>query len=399
MLIQILLALTLGILAGTLTGIIPGIHINLVAALLLSLSIYFLQFAPLTTLIIFIVAMSITHTFIDFIPSIFLGAPDSDTVLSVLPGHELLKKGRAYEAVFYTTYGSLSAIIIILFFIPPLFFILPSIEPIIITYKLIPIILILSSMFLISREKEKLNALIVFTLSGFLGIAVLNSNVNQPFLPMLSGLFGASSLILSIKTKTKIPKQKIFKPYLNKKQSLKPILASAFASPLCCLLPAIGSGQAAIIGTSLIKPTRQNFLILLGATNTIVVGLSFIIYYIIGKTRTGVAVSLQNLIENINLNHILIIITTIILTGIICYFYTLQIAKFFALNINKINYTKLSIITLIFISLIVLIFSKPFGFFIFIISTATGLFGILTGARRINLMGCLVVPVVLSYLL
>ena len=33
-------------------------------------------------------------TFIDFIPSIFLGCPDTDTELSILPGHELLKKGE-----------------------------------------------------------------------------------------------------------------------------------------------------------------------------------------------------------------------------------------------------------------------------------------------------------------
>lgn len=341
--------------------------------------------------------MSITHTFIDFIPSIFLGAPDSDTALSVLPGHELLKKGRAYEAIVYSTYGSLSAIFILIIITPIFIIFLPKIEPTLIT--LIPYILIASSIFLISRESQKLLALIVFTLSGFLGIAILNSNIQQPFLPMLSGLFGASALIISIKTKIKIPEQKINKIKINKKKSLRPLLASMIASPLCCLLPAIGSGQAAVIGTSLIKTNKRDFLILLGATNTIVVGLSFIIYYIIGKTRTGVSATLQQLTNNLTINHIFLIISTIFLTGIICYFYTLQIAKVFAKNIHKINYTKLSLIILIFISIIVLIFSKPSGFLIFIISTATGLFGILTGVRRINLMGCLVVPVVLGYLL
>jgi len=397
MLIQIILFMAIGIFAGTITGLIPGIHINLVAALLLSLSLYLLNFTPLTTLIIFIVAMSITHTFIDFIPSIFLGAPDSDTALSVLPGHELLKKGRAYEAIVYSTYGSLSAIFILIIITPIFIIFLPKIEPTLIT--LIPYILIASSIFLISRESQKLLALIVFTLSGFLGIAILNSNIQQPFLPMLSGLFGASALIISIKTKIKIPEQKINKIKINKKKSLRPLLASMIASPLCCLLPAIGSGQAAVIGTSLIKTNKRDFLILLGATNTIVVGLSFIIYYIIGKTRTGVSATLQQLTNNLTINHIFLIISTIFLTGIICYFYTLQIAKVFAKNIHKINYTKLSLIILIFISIIVLIFSKPSGFLIFIISTATGLFGILTGVRRINLMGCLVVPVVLGYLL
>ena len=58
--------------------------------------------------------MAITHTFKNFIPSIFLGCPDTDTELSILPGHELLKKGHGYEAILLTTYGGLAAIFILL---------------------------------------------------------------------------------------------------------------------------------------------------------------------------------------------------------------------------------------------------------------------------------------------
>src|SRR3990167_5807040 len=105
MLIELIVALTLGLLSGTLTGLLPGIHINLVSASLVSLSaLYFLNIEPII-LVVFIVSMSITHTFVDFIPSIFLGAPDTDTELSVLPGHEMLKQGQGYKAVLITLYG------------------------------------------------------------------------------------------------------------------------------------------------------------------------------------------------------------------------------------------------------------------------------------------------------
>ncbi|MCH7770430.1 MAG: tripartite tricarboxylate transporter permease [Bacteroidetes bacterium] len=97
MLIEILLALIVGILTGTTTGLIPGIHINLIGVFIVSLSAsLFLSINPIY-LAVFIVSMAITHTFVDFIPSIFLGCPDTDTELSVLPGHELLKKGQGYE--------------------------------------------------------------------------------------------------------------------------------------------------------------------------------------------------------------------------------------------------------------------------------------------------------------
>ena len=117
--LTLITALLLGVSAGTFTGLSPGIHINLVAAILLSLipSSLFLQSIPVLALAIFIASMSITHTFIDFIPSIFLGAPDEDTFLSILPGHQLLQEGKGYEAAILTLYGSLTALIIINMFL------------------------------------------------------------------------------------------------------------------------------------------------------------------------------------------------------------------------------------------------------------------------------------------
>ena len=38
------------------------------------------------------------------------------------------------------------------------------------------------------------------------------------------------------------------------------------------------------------------------------------------------------------------------------------------------------------------------GALIYFISTATGLYGILSDVKRINLMGCLVIPVILVYI-
>ena len=353
MLLEISITILIGILAGTITGLLPGIHINLVAALLISISAFFLGFTSPIILIIFIVSMSITHTFVDFIPSVFLGAPEEDTILSILPGHEMLKQGRGYEAVYLATVGSFSAVLIILVIAPVFLIILPKIEPLIIFF--IPYILIISSLFLIFQEKNKLLGFSVFILSGFLGISVLNSNINikEPLLPLLSGLFGASSLIISIKTKVKIPKQIIAKPKLNKNLLISPIIASLVSAPLCSFIPAIGSGQAAIIGSSLMrkKMTREKFLILLGSVNTIILGLSFIVVYSINKARTGVAATAQELIpiSNISNNDLFLILITIVITGILCFYWTLFLAGKFSKVIEKINYSKLSYFILAFL--------------------------------------------------
>ena len=66
MLLELIIALAFGIIIGTITGLLPGIHINLVGALLVSLSISSLSFINPIYLVVFISAMAITHTFIDF---------------------------------------------------------------------------------------------------------------------------------------------------------------------------------------------------------------------------------------------------------------------------------------------------------------------------------------------
>src|SRR3989304_8704378 len=99
MLIEIFIFLFFGILAGTFTGLFPGIHINLVGASLVALSTSILSPLNPMYLVTFIASMAITHTFLDFIPSIFLGCPNTDTELTILPGHELLKEANGYGAI------------------------------------------------------------------------------------------------------------------------------------------------------------------------------------------------------------------------------------------------------------------------------------------------------------
>ena len=67
MLIEILISTFIGIFAGTITGLLPGIHINLVGTILVSLSATFFSLINPLYLISFIASMAITHTFIDFI--------------------------------------------------------------------------------------------------------------------------------------------------------------------------------------------------------------------------------------------------------------------------------------------------------------------------------------------
>ncbi|MBU2504125.1 MAG: tripartite tricarboxylate transporter permease [Nanoarchaeota archaeon] len=396
MLIEILIFLLLGIAAGTFTGLIPGVHINLVGVSLVALSASLFSSLNSIYLVTFISSMAITHTFLDFIPSIFLGCPDTDTELSVLPGHELLKLGKGYEAVLLTIYGSLAAIFVLVLIAFPSILILKNIYGTL--QKVIPYILILVTLFLIYVEKNRLKAVVVITLTGVLGFIILNLNsLNEPLLPMLTGLFGTSMLLISIKNKVKIPKQEISKPEIDK-SFLSPLLGATIAAPFSSLLPGLGSGQAAVIGNSISKTGKRGFLFLLGATNTLVMGFSFIAFYAVLRTRTGAVVAIQEIIGPLSKEMLIIILFVIVASGIISFFWAISITKFFSKRIENINYSRLSIMTISLIAILVFLFSGALGIIVLAISTFTGIYCVSLGVRRTNMMGCLLIPTIILYL-
>ncbi|MCW8965072.1 MAG: tripartite tricarboxylate transporter permease [Candidatus Pacearchaeota archaeon] len=390
MLIQLILFTLIGIFLGTLTGLTPGIHINLISIFLIST--YSIININTTHLLTLITSMSITHTFVDFIPSIFLGCPDTDTELSILPGHKLLKKSHGYQAVHLTCYGSLFAIFLLILIAIPSITLIPKIQSL--TQNFIPFILIIVLTILTLTETYKLKSLLVLTLTGILGLCILNLELNEPLLPLLTGLFGTSSLIISIKNQTLIPKQKIIKPKIT---SIKPVFSAALTAPLCSFLPSLGSGQAAIIANTIIKNNQKDFLILIGAINTLVMGFSFLSLYTISKTRTGTTLAISQ-ITTLNPNLLLLILIITLISGIISFYLTLFLAKTFSQNIHKINYTKTSTITIAIITIITLLICGPLGILTLIISTLTGIYSIKTKAKRTNMMGCLIIPTIINYL-
>ncbi|MFA5061208.1 MAG: tripartite tricarboxylate transporter permease [Candidatus Pacearchaeota archaeon] len=393
--VYLVIAFLLGILIGTFTGIIPGIHINLVSLILISI----ITPAPekIPSILVFIVSMAITHTFIDFIPAIFLGAPDEDTGLGVMPGHELLLKGLGHHAVRLTIIGSTIAITSLIIIIPLFFLFLPRIYPFL--NKMMGWILIWASIFLIYTEKNsKTKALIIFFLSGILGIGSLNIGLKEPLLPLLTGLFGSSTIIYSIRTKTKIPKQKVEKIPVLKKDIIKPSIITILVSPICAILPGLGASQGAIIGSAIGgKTSREQFLILLGSVNTLVTALSFYILFLINKSRTGVASAISQ-ITKITTEEMILIFVAILISTIILIPYTNFLSKKFAKHINKINYSKISIFVLILLILIVAVISGPLGLLVFTISTLIGLTCIEFNVRKGFLMGTLLIPTIIYYL-
>ena len=343
--------------------------------------------------------MAITHTFLDTIPAIFLGAPEADTALSILPGHKLLSEGRGYHAVILTLIGSLFSIILAIIFAPIIAIIINKIYPYL--SKIMGHILIVTSIFLISKDsKSKYWAFIIFMLAGVLGIATLNfPNLENPLFPLLSGMFGTSGLIISLNQKVKIPAQIISELKIKKKTISQAVGASFVAGSLCSFMPGLGPSQAAIIGSQLTKKMeREGFLILIGGLNTINIIMSFIALYILDKARNGAIITVSKIMGSFSLSNLILFLGVALVVAGIATFLTINLTKIFSKLMSKVDYTKICIFIIAFIFVLTLVLSGKYGILILLVSTSLGIVPPLIGVGRNHLMGCLLLPVILYFI-
>ena len=250
MFLEILIAILLGCVAGVITGLTPGLHINLVALILFSISPILLGYTNVIVVASFIIAMSITHTFTDFISATYLGAPADDTALAVLTAHRLLLEGMGHEAVRLTVIGSLLCLILTIILAPILIFIVPFIFTSLKDY--VGWLLLAVLVFMIFQEENKDKrfwAFVVITLSGSIGMVVFSiPNLKDPLLPMLSGLFGVSVLLLSLSQKVTLPIQRTTEMIKVKtKNTVKALLSGVFSGSLLSIFPGLGPAQAAVL--------------------------------------------------------------------------------------------------------------------------------------------------------
>ena len=403
MFVEILVAVFLGCAMGVITGLTPGLHINLVALILFSISPVLLVYTNVIAVASFIIAMSITHTFTDFISATYLGAPADDTALAVLPAHRLLLEGMGHEAVKLATIGSLLCLIITIILSPLLIFIVPIIFSYLKGY--IGWILLIVVVFMILREEnmdKKFWAFVVVMSSGVLGLIVFNiPNLKDPLLPMLSGLFGVSVLFLSLTQKVSLPMQRTTEMIKVKTGNMIKALGSGvFSGSLVSIFPGLGPAQAAVLGGQLVgKIDIFSYLILVGGINTVSMILSLITLFTIEKARNGSIIVVQQLLQNIDLNILILFFAIALLAGGIATFLTLYVSKVFSAVMNKLNYSMLSIFIIIFIAIMVLYFSGIVGFLILVIATSIGLIPNVVDVSRSNSMACLLIPIILLNLL
>ncbi len=394
-------AVLLGILSGVFTGLIPGIHVNLISVLMLSFSPILLSFISPVVLSVYIISLAICHSFLDCLPSIYLGAPDEAQALSVLPGHKLLHRGEGHNAIVCTVIGSSGCLLFCLLLFPLFIYTMALIAPFI--QHIVGYLLLIIVAIMIARErKKKIKSLCMFILAGILGIVVFNiPNLRQPLFPLLSGLFGFSIMIVSLLQKASIPLQDFTVPLkLKFKSAARAIGAASSVGFIAAFLPGFGNSQAAIVANEIIgEASDEAFLTLVGGINTANMLISIGTAYMLNKARNGAIVAIKELLGGIGLSEMVLFLGVALTAGGIATIITLKLSKIFSRTIQKVNYVKVILSIIIFIIILTFLFDTWIGLLILITATAIGLTASQLGVGKNHLMGVLILPVALFFIL
>jgi putative membrane protein len=443
--ILIAIASLFGTSLGVLTGLIPGLHVNNVAIILLSISPLaaegLMEIAGLEEYIVLlmvsgaIIATSMAHTFLDFIPSTFLGAPEPETALSVLPAHGMLMEGKGFQAVFLSAVGSFGAVIIGCLLLLPYRLLVN--EPIngysMLKEYMVWVLIGVVVLMLVTEtseipyrfvrdengnrtiEKGRLSrtlgvvmALFLFLLSGLLGIAALELKVQSPFglpatvlFPLLSGLFGTSTLIESLRGGAKVPDQSMEEGKVELGEAATSIASGGVAGSVVGFLPGMSGGVATIIAMLFRKePSPSSVIITLSAINTANSFFVLSALFLILRPRSGAAIVVNELIEAREWTAITppVDLTLLMIAALIAsslgFFLTIFLGRKLANLLPRIPYQTLVKGIIIFIVVMVFCFTGPLGLLALLVATSVGMIAPLIGVRRSHAMGVLLLPVI-----
>jgi putative membrane protein len=388
----------LGCLLGAITGMTPGLHVNTIA--IIGLSIFpSLNISPLDFAAV-MVSMAITHTFLDFIPAIFLGVPDEETALSVLPTHQLLLQGRALEAVQLTAIGSLLGLGISLILVLPALIVIPLVYQSL--KSSIVYILLIAVLLLIIRERKiggMFLSLIVFLVSGWLGIMMFQQKLlstTQVLFPVFVGLFGLSNIIFSLRSEAKkVPQDEFIRVNIDKKVVSSGILGS-LGGILVGILPAMSPSQVGVLMYEIFGANIRSFIISISAINTSDAIYSFVSLYTIKNPRSGVATIVGKIVE-MDFNTFLFMIGTMAFIAFFATFLHIKIGGLAMKFVGRVNYRLLSVASLLLILILVYLITGVFGILVALLATTIGLLPIFAGVSRTHCMGVLLVPTILYF--
>ncbi|MEE1135853.1 MAG: tripartite tricarboxylate transporter permease [Methanocorpusculum sp.] len=398
--LSLLLGTLAGVILGTLSGLIPGLHTNTFAAVISAASVPLAMVFGAEGICCLLVSCMIVHTFLDAVPSTFIGVPDADTVLSVLPAHRLYLSGKGEEAVRLSALGSLWGFVYAMPLFAAFYFVLPMFQNEI--DWAIGLVILTATGLLIVFSKTPFWALLMFLASGLLGVFSMRFSyfsfgvfgAGEVLLPLLTGLFGIPVLLHALRAEPAYAEQSFSGLFVSRKDTVWNTIKGTFAGAIVGWLPGFSSGTAnallAFHRSGDYESNPRGYLLSTSAANTANAVLGLAALYAVGRMRSGALAA----VAEFPLPNIFMLLAAAGASAAAAYMLTVLFAKT-GKYIAKVNQKMLSASVLIFLIILTAVFCGPFGMMILILSTAVGWIPGKLGFPRLYCMGAVMLPVML----
>lgn len=379
-----------GCLAGAATGMIPGIHPNTVVfsslPVYLSSGFDFLSFACLIT------GISVSHTFHDFLPSIFLGIAEAETALSAVPGAEMAARGKGLEAFRLTVAGGLVSLAVFIAAFLPLWLFLDVFYSL--AEPVMEYLLLFFLLFAVFKSRKEIRAAAVALLSGTLGVLAFRMPLNQDFVlvPVFAGLFAVPALLAVLEGRIRVPEQRGTGSIRRK--DVRGGAIGFLAGLVSGVVPGVGAATSTASLTPLME-SEEEFLAAMGAVNTSDLLVSLLALQLIGKARSGTAVALSS-IKELDI-HLAAFLTGAALVGAgLSSVLALNVSANFCSFLRKLEPLHLVVLAAVPLLLLVYVFTGFAGLLVLFAASCIGVAARECSARA-ACMACLIVPAIMYY--
>ncbi|VVB75888.1 Tripartite tricarboxylate transporter TctA family protein [Candidatus Tiddalikarchaeum anstoanum] len=391
MIISSILAIIIGVLVGIVIGVVPGLHANTLSAIILA-------GGDNLEISIFLFSMLVSSNIFDFLAACYLGVPEEGEILVRMPLHKLLLNKRSLAGMRIVAMTSVMTYAIFL----GVGFLLK--DAIIALYDMIKgyawLILAAICMHLIIKEKNSRLALIFFTISGLLGLITFNINLKDPFLPMLTGLFGIGSLLISGRKSEKIPTQ-MKKVVIDSDffDLAKASIIGILSSIVMALVPSMSPSQVGLLSEDVEggKRSDERMIASMSSINIADLVLSLISLLTLGKGRSGVVEKIGTLLI-IDSNNYFVLLFSGFLSCVLSSYLLVKSALWVSQRTDWFNNRLLNIGVILFVSILTVAIDGPVGIIILAVSTIIGYLCDKNKIRKSQLLGCLVIPTIMFYL-
>jgi len=456
LLLSVLVSAGAGTTVGFAAGLVPGLHMNNIAATLTAyaggaISVFTLLGNGLRpdeaalAISCFVSAALIAHLFAEAVTSSYVGIPSED-VVSVLPAHRLAKAGFGGIAVTASADGSLAGVLLSVIFLVPICLLMG--EPIglySLVRRVMALFIIFFSMVLLASEGSPfqarvqrvdtllriLKAVAVFLAAGVLGTIVLRTDYyacplpdlpwmpggyvlkSSLLLPMFAGLFGVSGLLLSLGSRS-VADAKSTGIIPHHSPGLRDLVTSLFGGFIVGWMPGMTSGSAVTLCSPGTKEacgggdisSSVRFIWLYSAISSsgaiFAVGALFTIL----RARSGSMDAVQFFLGGGNISKgyssNVLPMVSIVLSMLIASLISHSVLRWLCPRLARLRAVlcsrALALGSLAFVCALSLALTGTRGAILMVTATTLGLIPPLAGIRRIQLMGCLLVPIAITFL-